>query len=180
MNNNNDVNKDRLYFTQCNDEFPLRCPECTSRRALNQCKVYHNFPSFYYHFKNNYFDILQVRRDEILHVMNCVYKAYTWNVFPSWKFYKGQTTTSSSLEYGGRPARVDVVIRMKQIASLLMIQSEHYPNFTSTTLRKFIKLGIGQVDERILKKYLNCITDYSKKDKIHGKYDVTEFCDRMR
>ena len=85
-------------------------------------------------------------------------------------------TATSSLLYDGRVPRGDVVIKLRKIAELLPIQSEFYPNFKPKVLEKFIRIIIGNVVRRTMKKYLNCIFNSSKKDTIHGTYDVRGFC----
>ena len=86
-------------------------------------------------------------------------------------------TTTSSLLYDGRVPRADVSIKLRKIAEVLPIQSEFYPNFKPKVLEKFIRVIIGNADIRTVKKYLKCITDKSEKDRVHGLYDVTDFCE---
>jgi len=105
MSNDDSIDKDRLHFTQCNDTILLRCPECTSTKILRHCKIFHNFPSVWWHIKQDHKDILESRRDEIIQVLNCIFKAYKWNIFPKWAFSEAKielATTSSSILMDGR------------------------------------------------------------------------------
>jgi len=86
------------------------------------------------------------------------------------------STTSSSLLYDERPPRADVKAKLRDIAELLPIQSEFFPYFKPKVLKKFIRVIIGNADDRTVKKYLKCITDNSEKDPIRGLYDVRGFC----
>ena len=179
MSYDDSLDKDRLYFTQCNDTFPNRCPECTSTKILRHCKIYHNFPAVWKHIKQDHKDILESRLDEIAYVENYVFKAYKWNMFPKWEFSEAKikpTTTSSSILFDGMPPRIDVIEKLQKIACLFKMQSKDYPIFKQKQLLGLIKVILGNVDERTKKKYFHCVTSNSKPDKIHGVYDVTQFC----
>lgn len=131
------------------------------------------------HLKQEHNDILESRMNEIKHVLNSVFKAYQWNMFPKWEYseFIPKTTTSSSILIDGRTPRIDVLENLESIAKLLKTQSQIYPKFKPKLLSILITKAIGPKDHRILKKYLNCITENSTKDKIHGLYDVTQFCE---
>ena len=179
MSYNDELDKDRLYFTQCNDEFPLRCPECVEYKILRHCKIFDNFPGLWWHLKREHDDIPPLRMDEIKQVLSAIFKAYQWEMFPRWKYeIRKASTTSSSLRFEGRLiSRADVLENVQEIARILKNQSELYPNFNQKQLSVFIKVVIGEVDPRTAKKYLNCVIDASSKDKVRGIIDVRAFCD---
>ena len=178
MSYDDSLDKDRLYFTQCNDSFPNRCLECTSTKILRHCKIYHNFPAVWRHLKQDHNDILESRMNEIIQVLNDVFKAYKWNMFPKWAYSEAKikpTTTSSSILFDGKPPRIDVLERLRNLASLFKGQSEWYPNFKEKQVFGLIKVILGNADQRTKKKYFDCVTSNSKPDKIHGVYNVTQF-----
>jgi len=182
MSNNDSIDKDRLYFTQCNDTILLRCPECTSTKILRQCKNFHNFPGVWWHIKQDHQDILESRRDEVIQVLNCIFKAYMWNMFPKWEYSEAKiepTTTSSSILFDGKPPRIDVQEKLQKIGRLFKMQSQFYPNFKRKQVLGLISVIIGNVDERTKKKYFDCVTKYSTPDNINGVYDVTNFCTKI-
>ncbi len=181
MSNDDSIDKDRLYFTQCNDTILLRCPECTSTKILRHCKIFHNFPGVWWHIKQDHKDILESRLEEIIQVLNSLFKAYKWNMFPKWAFSeaKSDTTTSSSVLIDGRPPRIDSWGKIIEIAKLLKNQSELYPFFKPKQLKVIVKVVLGPVDSRTLKKYIDCVIKNSKPDKIKGVYDVTQFCNNV-
>jgi len=177
MSNDHSIDKDRLYFTQCNNTILLRCPECTSTKILRQCKIFHNFPAVWWHIKQYHKDILESRLQEIIQVLNSLFKAYKWNMFPKWAYFEAKSeTTSSSLLFNGKAPRVDVFARLQDLGRLLKGQSAFYPNFKQKQVLGLIKVISGNVDERTQKKYFDCVTSYSEKDIVHGVYDVTQFC----
>ncbi|MFY9301190.1 MAG: hypothetical protein WAO91_08385 [Candidatus Nitrosotenuis sp.] len=179
MSYNDELDKDRLYFTQCNDEFPLRCPECTESKILRHCKIFTNFPGAWRHIKRVHNDIPPSKMDEIKQILSSIYKAYQWKMFPNWKYVgRKSNATSSSLRFDGRSiTRADVLSNVQEIARVLQNQSELYPNFNPKQLSAFIKVAIGEVDSRTAKKYLNCVIDASSIDKVRGIIDVRAFCD---
>ena len=177
MSNDDSIDKDRLYFTQCNDTILLRCPECTSTKILRQCKIFHNFPGVWWHIKQDHKDILESRLEEIIQVLNSLFKAYTWNMFPKWAYSEAKLkTTTSSLRFNGKEPRTDVFEKLQDICRLLKGQSKSYPIFKRKQILGLIKVVLGLVDSRTLEKYFDCVTSYSKKDIVHGVYDVTNFC----
>jgi len=181
MSNDDSIDKDRLYFTQCNDTILLRCPECTSTQILRHCKIFHNFPAVWWHIKQDHKDILESRLEEIIQVLNCLFKAYKWNMFLKWAYSEAKlnTTTSSSILMDGRPPRIDRQENLKKIASLFKTQSELYPNFRKKNIRVLIEKAIELHDPRTMKLYFDSVTSHSKPDKIKGFYDVTQFCNKV-
>jgi len=175
------LDKEPLYFTQCNDTFPNRCPECTSTKILRHCKIYHNFPAVWKHIKQDHKDILESRLDEISHVENCLFKAYKWNMFPKWEFSEAKiepTTTSSSILFDGKPARIDVLEKLQEIARVYKRSSDcHKLNQKQVT--NWANAVLKHPDLRTLEKYVKCVTSNSKPDKIKGEYDVTQFCNKV-
>src|SRR3989304_4145704 len=152
MSNDNSVNKDRLYFTQCNDTILFQCPECTSTKIQRHCKVFHNFPAVWWHLKQEHKDILESRVDEIRHVLNCVFKAFQWGMFPKWAYSEAKSepaTTSSSILMDGRPPRKDRYENLVKIANLLKMQSQLFPIFRQKNLLILIEKVIGPRDPRI-------------------------------
>jgi len=173
------LDKDRLYFTQCNDTILFKCPECTSVKNLRQCKIFQNFPALWWHLKQDHNDILESRMDEIIQVLNDVFKAFKWNMFPKWEYSEAKietTTSSSSILFDGKPPRIDVLERLRDLARLFKGQSAWYPNFKEKQVFGLIKVILGYADQRTKKKYFECVTSNSKPDNIHGVYDVTQFC----
>ena len=183
MTNAEPVDKDRLLFTQCNDTILLRCPECTSTKILRQCKILHNFPALWCHIKREHPEIIEFRLKEFTEVLDSIFKAYKWNMFPKWAYSEAITTnkvptTSSSLLFDERPiSRIDVWERILEITKKLKIQSELYPIFRLKQLKAINKVVLGEVDPRTAKKYLNCVIDASAKNIRNGTIDVTAFCD---
>ncbi len=182
MNYVEQLDKERLYFTQCNDTILLRCPECTSTKILRHCKIFHNFPGVWWHIKQDHKEILESRLEEIAQMLNCLYKAYKWNMFPKWAFSEAKikpTTTSSSILFDGKPARIDVLERLEKIGRLFKMQSNDYPIFKQKQVLGLIKVILENADSRTKKKYFDCVTSNSTPDKIHGVYDVTNFCNKV-
>jgi len=178
MSNGDSLDKDRLYFTQCSETIFLRCPECTStKKVLRHCRAFHNFPAVWWHIKQDHRDILESRLEEIIQVLNSLFKAYKWNMFPKWAYSEAKSeTTTSSLLFNGKEPRADVFARLQDFGRLLRGQSQFYPNFKQKQIQRWLKVILGSVDERTKKKYIDCVTSYSIPDKIKGEYDVTQFC----
>jgi len=177
MSNGSTLDKDRLYFTQCNDTILLRCPECTSTKILRQCKIFHNFPGVWWHIKQDHQDILESRRNEVIQVLNCIFKAYKWNIFPKWAYSeaKSETTTTSSILFDGRPARIDVLEKLQEIARVYKRSSDCH-KLKQKQVTNWANAVLKHPDSRTLERYVKCITSYSTPDKIKGEYDVTQFC----
>ena len=177
MTKGSGVDKDRLFFTQCNETILFKCPECTSTKILRQCKIFRNFPALWRHLKQDHNDILESRMDEIVHVLDYTFKAFQWNMFPKWEYSEIPKTTTSSLLIDGRKPRIDRHEKLEKIAKLLKIQSQFYPKFKPRVLKQMIRIAIGGHDYRTMEFYFSSVTYFSKKDKIQGMYDVTEFCE---
>jgi len=124
---------------------------------------------------------LEIRFDEIIHVLNETFKAFQWNMFPKWEYseFIQNTTSSSSILIDGRTPRIDMLENLEKISNLLKTQSEHFPKFKPSLLSILVEKAIGPRDIRTKKKYLDCITNNSEKDRIHGLYDVTQFCEKF-
>jgi len=174
------LDKDRLFFIQCNDAILLKCPECTSTKILRQCRIHRNFPALWRHLKQDHNDILESRMDEVIQVLNHIFKAFQWNMFPKWEYSEFvPTATSSSILMDSRPPRTDRLENLTEIANLLKTQSEHFPRFKPKLLSILVEKILGPTDPRTKKKYIDCITRYSDKDKVHGVYNVTQFCKEL-
>ena len=181
MSNDCPLDKDRLDFTQCNDTILLRCPECTfTKKVLRHCKIFHNFPSLWWHIKQEHRDIIESRLQEVIQVLNSVFKAYKWNMLPKWVYSEAKipSTTTSSLEFDGRPPRGDVLQKLRKIAEIYKNYQE-YPNLRLKQIKNWATVVLVKVDSRTLEKYVNCITHYSKKHKFKGEYDVSDFCNTV-
>ena len=180
MSNKKPVDKDRLYFTQYNGKFPTRCPLCTEQKILRQCRTFHNFPALWRHIKLEHIGIPESQMKEISGILNSVYTAYQWNMFPKWEFDDGKikkTTTSSSITHHGISKRIDFQERLEKIAKMLRLQSTFYPKFKERHLRLFIEKSIGYHDPRTMENYFEFVVGHSKRDNENGTYVVSSFCD---
>ena len=79
----------------------------------------------------------------------------------------------------GHSPRKDRLMNLVEIAKLFKIQSENYPIFKPKLLSALVKAVLGPTDPRTEKKYFDCIISYCGKDKIHGVYNVTQFCKEL-
>jgi len=186
MSYDNSVDKDRLLFTQYNDLILLRCLICTGLNIfLGHCKIFKNFPSLWWHIKREHADLAPAEREEIIQILNHVFKAFKGQMFPKWAYSeaitpnKVPTTSSSSILLDGRRPRMDAWTKIFEIAKLLKTQSEIFPSFKTRHLKAVLKGVLGSVDPRTTKKYFDCVTNYSKKDLVKGEFDVTGFCDKV-
>ena len=180
MTNDKELDKDRLFFTQCNDPILLRCLVCTrEKKFLGHCKVCKNFPSLWCHIKQDHSDLRPDEIEEIIQILNNLFKAFQRQMFPKWAYYEIPKTTTSSFLIAGRKPRSDRREKLEKIAKFLKMQSELFPKFKPKDLKKFVQIAIGPHDPRIIELYFSYVIDYSKKDKIHGLYDVTDFCDTL-
>ena len=116
--------------------------------------------------------------DGIIKVLNDGFKAFKWNMFPKLEYSedKIETTTTSSILFDGKPPRIDVLERLRDLARLFKGQSEWYPHFKEKQDFGLIKVILENADLRTKKKYFECVRKYSTPDKIHGVYNVTQFC----
>ena len=82
MSNTNTLDKDRLYFTQCNEEFSLRCPACTKfNKTLRQCKIFKKFPAIWCHLKRDHTDVTQTELEEFATILNYIFKGFKRQMF---------------------------------------------------------------------------------------------------
>jgi len=178
------VNKDRLLFTQYNDPIYLRCLICTALNSfLGHCKIFKNFPSLWWHIKREHPDLTPAEREEIILILNHVFKAFQGQMFPKWAYSEAITpnkvpTTSSSILFNGRPPRIDVFERLVALARLYKVQTD-FPNLTLKQIQRWSLVILKNVDARTQKKYVDCVRKYSKKDIVKGEYDVTGFCNTV-
>jgi len=184
MSNDHSIDKDRASYTQNHKKSRLRCPECIRiKKILRHCKIYKSLAQLWWHFKQEHNEVsnLLFCTQDIKDVLNGLSKAMDWGILPSEsEIPEAKTTTSSSVLIDGRPPRIDSWGRIVEIAKLLKTQSELYPNFKPKQLEAIVKVVLGPVDSRTLKKYIDCVTSFSKKDIEHGLYDVTDFCNSLR
>ena len=177
------LDKDRLFFTQCNDSFPLKCPECKSSKIDRHCRTHPNFLSLWWHLKQQHPEISESKLNEIAQVLNGLFKAHKWGMLHKQNYSEDEinhtTTTSSSILIDGKPPRSDRLKKLVKIANLLRIQSGLFPFFTIKNLKILIEKAIGPHDYRIMELYFECVTNHSTPDKINGVYDVTNFCDLL-
>jgi len=180
LSNDSEVNKERLYFAQCNEDFFIRCPFCTkTKKYLGQCKIFKNLQSLWRHLKKEHLDIPESELNEIIHVLNNIFQGFKWHMFPTWAYSEKPKTTSSSFLLGNKKIRNDEHEKLEEIANLLKTQSEHFPKFKPKFLTFLVEEVLGPCDIRTKKKYIENVTRFSKKDMIHGIYDVTEFCKKL-
>lgn len=182
MSNDYSLDKDRLYFTQCNDTILLRCPICTEeKKVLRHCKIHKNFPSIWWHVRKEHNDIPPGQLEEVIQILTGLFKAFKHQMFPKWAYYelKNEHTTTSSLLFDGKPPRTDALEKLRDVGRLLKGQSQSYPSFRQKQLQALILKILGPVDPRTYKKYFECVTNYSKKDVVNGVYDISEFCNKI-
>ena len=181
MSNDKSLDKDRLYFTQCNDSIILRCPVCTKEKILRHCKLFKKFSALWWHIRHEHKDIPPGEFEEIIQIITGLFKAFKRQMFPKWAYSdaKENTTTSSCILIDGRAPRIDSWNKVTEIAKLLKIQSQFYPFFKPKQLKGLVTVVIGKSDPRTVKKYFDCVTSNSKKDMVHGLYDVSEFCNKI-
>jgi len=183
MSNDHSIDKDRASYTQNHKKSRFRCPECIRiTKILRHCKIYKSLPQLWWHFKQEHGEVsnLLFCTKDVKDVLNGLSKAMDLGILPSEsEFSEAKTTTSSSILIAGRSPRIDFLEKIVEIAKLLKIQAELYPNFKPKQLEAIVKVVLGPVDSRTLKKYIDCVTSFSKKDIEHGLYDVTDFCNRI-
>jgi len=182
MSNDSSLDKDRLYFTQCNDTIYLRCPVCPGeKKVLRHCKLFKNFQSIWCHIRREHTDLVPGELEEIIQILTGLFKAFQRQMFPKWAYLEAKSekesedTTTSSLLFNGKEPRIDVLSHLQDFGRLLG-QSQFYPNFKQKQIQRWLKVILGNVDERTIKKYFDCVISYSIKDMEKGEYDVTQFC----
>lgn len=87
--------------------------------------------------------------------------------------------STSSLLFDGKEPRKDVLLKLEKIASAISFD-EHFPIFSRWEVEKIVKNILGNVDERTLMKYNNCIKNYiemTRGQKFHyyAQYNMTGF-----
>lgn len=183
MSNDEPLDKDRLFFTQCYDNFYLRCPVCTqSKKTLRHCRILKSLGALGFHLTREHSDIPESIREEINRVLNSVFQGFKWQMFPKWVYSEEPepiTTTSSSFLIDGHAPRADQWEKIQKIATLLRNQSTFYPNYKKDKLLIFVKMAAGVYDKRTIEQYFDIVVSYSNKDKIRGIYDVTGFCNTV-
>ena len=177
------LDKDRLQFTQCNDNFRIRCPICrVEKKFLGHCKMGRNLPSIWSHIRKDHQDIYKDQLDEIILFLNCLYTAFEKQIVVEWPGFvtKNLTaTTSSSILIDGAPPRIDRWGKIVEIATFLRAESKYYPNFPANEIRRIIIQASKVRDPRTIQEYFDCVTNYSKIDYIKGEYNVREFCKKV-
>jgi len=81
-----------------------------------------------------------------------------------------QHLSTSSLLFEGRKPRKDVILRLDDILDVAKSVSS-FPNLDYGQLQRCIQTGLGNVDPRTTKKYLNCLVGYVENvtgTKTHG------------
>jgi len=179
MSYDDNIDKDRLYFTQNNKPIRLRCPECVRiTKSLRHCKIFKNLPGLWWHIKRGHGHIsnLLFNTEGIIEILNAISKAKDFGIIPEPITSYVETTTSSSLKYKGKAPRKDVYEKFKKLAELFKNQSHFYPHFKLKQLRAYIGVVLGKSDARTIKNYLDSIIDASEKNIGNGTIDVSEFC----
>ena len=180
MNNGDSLDKHR-DFAHNYTRIRLRCPECVrTTKGKNHVKLFRNLAGLWWHFKNEHGIITNslFSTESLKEVLRNIAKALELGMFADAIDYEvnHDATTSSSLLYDGRPPRKDVLIKLKEIADLLRIQSGVYPSFRTKQLSTLIGVKLGPADERTRRKYFDCIASHSTKNMQDGTFDVTNFC----
>lgn len=178
------LDKHCVDFAHSYAKIRVRCPECYRIiKGKNHVRVFKNLAGLWWHFKNEHGDVSnsQFNTDMIKEILRNISKALELGMFADAIDCEvnQNTTTSSSLLYDGRPPRKDVLIKLKEIANLLKLQSEVYPFFKTGLLTRVIERILGKIDPRTFKKYYDCITNYSIKNWQNGTYDVSVFCNML-
>jgi len=177
------LDKDRAYASQCYVKVRWYCPVCVLQKKIKKhCKIHKTPASWWWHIKNEHgkFVNRKFSFDDLRIVSNYLVKALEWeitSVSNLEEFIEKPVTTSSSFLINGKKPRIDRRKKLEKIAKLLKIQSEFYPKFRPAILKKIVRIAIGPHDYRIMEFYFDCVTYYSKKDRIRGEYDVTEYCE---
>ena len=171
MSSYNPLDKDRLYFTQFNGDFAVRCPICIDfKKIIRHCKVFRNMHAAWCHIRLDHKNDPKPDVDKVIKIFNSLYDSIKLGIIPC------ITSSSSSSTQNETGFRRDMYEKLEKIGVLLERQSELYPNFRIKPLSKFIGVVLGQVDDRTRKKYLDIIISKSEKDIVLGLIDVTQFC----
>lgn len=171
MSRDNPIDKDRLYFTQFNDDFPVRCPIClTIKKIIRHCKVFRNMHAAWCHVKRDHQDEPEPDVSRVIEIFNSLFDSIKLGIIP-------YTTTSSSSSENKTDFRRDMYEKLVKIANLLKGQSQSYPDdFRIKQLLRLIGVILGPVDDRTRKKYLDIIISMSEKNIQNGTINVTQFC----
>lgn len=175
------LHKERVDFSHNYAKIRIKCPECIRTvKGSNHVRVYDNIPGLWRHIKQEHGEIsnLQLTTDVIKEVLKNIALAIEWRMLPDYDKVT-DTTTSLSILFKGRSPRADVKIKLQKIAYLLKIQSGIYPIYTQKSLFTLVEKALGNVDSRTFKDYIECVVSTSKRDKVHGTYDVTNFCEQF-
>jgi len=180
LSNDSEVDKDRVYASQCHVKVRWYCPVCVLQKKIKKhCKIHKTPASWWWHIKNEHGKFVNRKfgYDDLRVVSNYLVNALEWEIFPeSVPEPIEQATSSSSILYRGRPPRKDVYEKLEKIALILSNQSELYPHFRLKHIRAYIVHVLELADERTIKNYLDCIVVASEKDTMKGTVDVTQFC----
>ena len=172
MTLDNLIDKDRLYFSQFNGDFAVRCPICIDiKKIIRHCKIFRNFHAVWCHVKRDHQDLPQADVNEVIQIFNSLFDAIRRQIIP--------TTTSSSSGKIDSYFRRDKHEKLIQIANLLKDQSQLYPNYKIKQLMRLIGVVLGPVDERTRRKYLDIVISLSEKNIRNGTINVTEFCNLL-
>ena len=181
------LDKDRLFFTQNNFPIRVKCPECLRvTKNPRQTPVFKKLPALWWHFKRDHGEVsnLFFTTKDVKDALNGLSKAIDLGILPPEaksvvvRSGSADTATSSSILFNGRPARIDVLERLRALAQLYKGQTD-YPNLTLKQIQRWALVILKNVDARTQKKYVDCVRKYSKKDIVKGEYDVTGFCDTV-
>jgi len=137
------------------DPTRLKCPICLiAINGPNHVKVHKNTASLCWHIKTEHAqEVTQQFQDDLKLMLNYLIRAKNWGIFVENEMPAAiAATSSSSILFDGRAARKDVRIKLGKIAELLKLQSEFGLIFKEKPLKKFIKIVLGPVDKRTLKK----------------------------
>jgi len=95
---------------------------------------------------------------------------------------KTEETTSSisTIIFDGKEARRDVRRKLEEITEIMKIQSGLYPIFRRENIFAYMKIVLGNADDRTKKKYFDCITSYSVIKRQNVTYDVSGFCNKFQ
>ena len=176
------LHKQRVDFSHNYTIIRIKCPECfRTIKGKNHVRIYKNLSGLWRHIKLEHGEIsnLEFNTNLIRDVLKHIALAIEWGMFPGVNESEHNTTTSLSIIYDGKPARRDVSNKLKEIAEIMKGQSDMYPDFKIVNILAYMKIVLGNSDERTKKKYFDCITSYSVKNMHNGTFDVTGFCEKF-
>lgn len=182
MSYDSEIDKDRSYFTQNYKPIRLRCPECVrTNKVLRHCRIFKNLSALGWHLKreHGYVSNISFNSEDLHYILNALSKAIDLKIIAEPAPIFVETTTTSSLQYRGKPPRKDVWQKLDKISQILKNQSHFYPDFKIKQIRAYIGVVLGTVDGRTVKNYFDCIIAASEKNSRNGTIDVTQFCDEF-